>query len=214
MKRLVPTSLVNKGTVTVSEMFMQVGNAGDGPPKSFEQQSVEEHLWRAKRFLGNYNPKGDPRLAVACLSAAIRSAVAIQQQMDAYLKLGRLTFQKLTGGKRLSYQGLLKHIRNHEEHYFTIPSVNGEYFVGETEITGKAMLQLIDAKPRRWRKNGRVDTNKPILLVVQDGQVVAFDESKSKAVNLAYAVHQYIQSLEVWLSNVFKAPVVDPPRTQ
>lgn len=203
MKRLVPTVIVNKGNVTVSEVFMQVGRFADGAPKGLERQSVEEHLWRAKRFLGMYDPKGDPHLAIAYLSTAIRSAVAIQMQMESYKKMGRLTYAQPTAGKRLNYLRLLKHVRNHEEHYFTIPAMNGEYFVGVADITGRASLQLTDGKPRRWRKDGRIDTSKPLVLLVRDGQVIACDESKSKAVNLAYALHQYLLSLEAWLSEVF-----------
>lgn len=210
MKQLVPTVLVNKGKLTLSHMYMQIGGNSTSVPKSPEQQSAEEHLWRAKLFFNNYNRAPEHRIKIACLSGAIASAVAVQQQMLWFSENGQLAHPQLAQANRLSYHRLLKHIRNAEQHYFGIPAVDGIYYCGTTVIDGKAMLQIINGKPRRWRKNGRIKTDKPILFVVREGQVVAFDESASQAVNLAYAVREYIVSLEKWLSDIFESATLDP----
>ncbi len=81
-------------------------------------------------------------------------------------------------------------------HGLSLPSIDGDYLLSEMNLTGTATLQLVDCRPKKWRRNGRIDMRTPLLLSTRGGRVFAFDESKSKSIEVAVAAQAFIEGLQ------------------
>ncbi len=195
---------MKKGKVEIAWMYIQVGEPPGGPPTSMEEQSSRAQFDRAVLFAKQSEKMRSADGRIALLAAAVTFAHASLEHLEYYVSKGWLKEECAEHYKRISYKFLISVIRNHEMHGFALPAIDGDYWLGPTHLEGPASIQLVDAIPkRRLRKDGRILHDKPLLLCVRQGRVFALDESKSKSVEVAFALSKFLQDLGGALDHIF-----------